>query len=306
MTRRGASLLAAATALAAAVSLLTGCQAAESGRPVVAVTTNILADAVRQIAGDRVEVLDLMPAGADPHSFQISAQEAARMRDAELIVSNGLGLEEGLAQHIEAAAGDGVAVVAAGDAVQTVEWTTEDATGVDPHFWTDPVQMTAALRSVSAAIAEHVPGIDLGTLNSATNAYLGEIAALDADLEARFSAIPQERRALVTNHHVFGYLAKRYGFTVVGAVIPSGTTLAAPSASDLDSLAGAIRSTGVTTIFVDSSQPSRLAEVLASEAGLGVAVTPLHTESLSGPGGGAETYLEMMRSNARTIEAGLA
>jgi zinc/manganese transport system substrate-binding protein len=306
MTRRRLPFVGAFTALLVTASLLTGCQAADSSRPVVAVTTNILADAVRQIAGDQVEVLDLMPAGADPHSFQISAQEAARMRDADLVVSNGLGLEEGLAQHIEAASDDGVAVVAAGDAVQTVEWTSEDATGVDPHFWTDPRQMAAALKSVSAAIAEHVSNIDTEALARDTEAYLNEIAALDAELETGFAAIPESRRALVTNHHVFGYLAERYGFTVIGAVIPSGTTLAAPSANDLDSLAGAIRSTGVTTIFVDSSQPSRLAEVLASEAGLGVAVTPLHTESLSGPGGGAETYLEMMRSNARDIRDGLS
>lgn len=304
--RRGLGLLGAVTAVVATSALLTGCQAADPGRPVVAVTTNILADAVRQIAGDQVEVLDLMPAGADPHSFQISAQEAARMRDADLVVSNGLGLEEGLAPHIEAAADDGVAVVVAGDAVQTVEWTTEDATGVDPHFWTDPQQMAAAVESVSAAIAEHVKNVDTETLRRDTDAYLAELAALDAELATGFGAIPEARRALVTNHHVFGYLAKRYGFTVVGAVIPSGTTLAAPSASDLESLAGAIRSTGVTTIFVDSSQPSRLAEVLASEAGLGVAVTPLHTESLSAPGGGAETYVEMMRSNAQSIRAGLA
>ena len=152
MMRRGVPLLGAVVAVIAGASLLTGCQTADSGRPVVAVTTNILADAVRQIAGDQVEVLDLMPAGADPHSFQISAQEAARMRDADLIVSNGLGLEEGLAQHIDAAAGDGVAVVAAGDAVQTVEWTTEDATGVDPHF-SPSRRYFAARRVISSRIA---------------------------------------------------------------------------------------------------------------------------------------------------------
>lgn len=306
MTRRLVSAVGAVAALAAAAALLTGCQASSSGRPVVAVTTNILADAVRQIAGDQVEVLDLMPAGADPHSFQISAQEAARMRSADLIVANGLGLEEGLAQHIRAASDDGVAVVAAGDAVQTVEWATEDATGVDPHFWTEPAQMAAAVTAVSTAIAENVDAIDQDLLAADTAGYLREIAQLDADLDSAFSAIPAERRALVTNHHVFGYLAKRYDFTVIGAVIPSGTTLAAPSASDLDSLADAIRSTGVKTIFVDSSQPARLAEVLASEVDLGVAVTPLHTESLSVAGGGAATYLEMMRSNAQSISAGLA
>jgi zinc/manganese transport system substrate-binding protein len=100
---------------------------------------------------------------------------------------------------------------------------------------------------------------------------------------------------------VFGYLARRYGFEVVGAVIPSGTTLASPSAADLESLATAVRSAGVPAVFADSSQPDRLAHVLADRAGLDVAVVPLHSESLSREGGGAETYLQMMRANADAI-----
>ncbi len=120
-----------------------------------------------------------------------------------------------------------------------------------------------------------------------------------------FASLPAERRALVTNHHVFGYLADRYGFTVIGAVIPSGTTLASPSASDLESLAGAIREAGVPAIFVEAQQPDRLAQVLAEETGLQVDVVPLFSESLSAPGEGAETYLDLMRSNTRAIVAGL-
>lgn len=120
-----------------------------------------------------------------------------------------------------------------------------------------------------------------------------------------FASVPADRRRLVTNHHVFGYLADRYGFRVVGAVIPSGTTLASPSASDLDSLATAVRKAGVPAIFADSSQPDRLAQVLKRESGIDVDVVPLFSESLTPKGQGAATYLQMMRANTEAITKGL-
>jgi zinc/manganese transport system substrate-binding protein len=132
------------------------------------------------------------------------------------------------------------------------------------------------------------------------------LTKLDADMAAAFAALPRERRALVTNHHVFGYLAKRYDFRVIGAVIPGGTTLAAPSAADLRHLSQAINTAAVPTIFAESSQPDRLVQVLASEAGVNVQVRELFTESLTRPGGGAPTYLEMMRANTGRIVQGLA
>lgn len=109
----------------------------------------------------------------------------------------------------------------------------------------------------------------------------------------------------MTNHHVFGYLADRFGFRIVGAVIPGGTTLAAPSAADLRDLATAIEEAGVRTIFAESSQPDRLMQALASEVGIEVEVVELYTESLTPPGEGADTYLTMMRANTERIAQGL-
>lgn len=109
----------------------------------------------------------------------------------------------------------------------------------------------------------------------------------------------------MTNHHVLGYFAQRFGFTVIGAVVPSGTTLAAPSASDLDSLVGAIETARVPAIFVDSSQPERLARVLAEDADVDVRIVQLYSESLSPPGTPGATYLDMMRANAAAIVTGL-
>lgn len=298
MTRR--LRVAAALAVAAGLVVTTaGCSSAGSDRPLVAVTTNVLGDVVAEVVGDAAEVMVLMPAGADPHSFEVSAKEAARLRTADLVVENGLGLEEGVARHVAAAASDGVPVFTAGDHVDALEWTTEDDSGPDPHLWTDPQRMVGVVEALDDGLRD--AGID----PTGTDGYLDELASLDDEMTRAFAGIPEDRRALVTNHHVFGYLADRYGFRVVGAVIPSGTTLASPSAADLRDLASAIDEAGVPTIFADLSQPARLAEVLADEVDVHVEIRSLATESLTADGE-ASTYLGMMRSNTDAIVDGLS
>ena len=298
-------VVAAGVAAALSVGALAACAPASDG-PRIVVTTNILGDVVETLVGDQVEVTTLMQPNADPHSFEISAQQAAAMEGADLVVENGLGLEEGLVQHVETAEAAGVAIVAAGDAVDVLEYSSEDASGDDPHWWTDPTQMLAVVDELEDAIAEHVDGVDVDALTQAADDYRAELEALDADLAQRFEALGADRRVLVTNHHVFGYMAERYDFRIVGAVIPGGSTLAAPSASDLDDLASAITDAGVPVIFAESSQPDRLIQVLAEEAGVDVRVETLFTESLTEPGEGAATYLELMQANVDRIEAALA
>lgn len=294
--------------LGLASATLTGCaQSAGSPatKPTVVVTTNILGDVTQQVLGDQVDVVTLMQPNADPHSFEISAQQAAQMGRADLLVSNGLGLEEGLQQHLDRATAAGAPALVAGEVIDVVPYAAGDAEGTpDPHFWTDPAGVIDVVDALEKA-ALSIDGIDAGKLAASAAAYRTELQDLDADMATAFAAIPAERRALVTNHHVFGYLAKRFDFRVVGAVIPGGTTLAAPSAADLRHLSKAIREAGVPTIFAESSQPDRLVQVLASEAGVDVKVAALFTESLTEPGGGADTYLAMMRANTERIVQGL-
>ena len=289
--------------LSALLVALTGCGGAVSPERSVVVTTNILGDITRNIVGDQAEITVLMGPGADPHSFGISAQQAAQLERAALVVHNGLGLEEGVQRHVDAARTAGVATFAAAEAVDPLPFATDGSP--DPHFWTDPQRVRRVVDLVADQVVEHVDGVDEAAVRRNAARYAAAVEELDAALSAQFGRIPAERRKLVTNHHVFGYLAQRYDFEVVGAVIPSGTTLASPSASDLESLASAVRVAGVPAIFADSSQPDRLARVLADRAGVHVAVVPLHSESLTREGGGAATYLEMMRANADAIARGL-
>ncbi|SDQ27322.1 metal ABC transporter substrate-binding protein [Microbacterium sp. cf332] len=299
--RRAARSLGVVAAVSSVLALA-GCGPAASDRPSVVVTTNILGDIVETIAGDHLDVVTFMPRDADPHSFELSAQDAAALRAADLVVSNGLGLEEGVQHHVDASAGDGVAQFVAGDHVETLEYLDSDA--VDPHFWTDPTQTARVVDALAPMLAE-LSGDGAQRVTDAADAYLAELETVDADLAAGLGSIPAEHRALVTNHHVFGYLARRYDVRILGAAVPGGTTLAAPSASDLQELVAAIDEAGVRTIFADSSQPDRLMRVLADEAGRDVSVVPLLTESLAPDGQPGDTYLDMMRQNLQRITDGL-
>lgn len=293
--------------VAAALLALTACSNAGADRGGIVVTTNILGDLTRAVAGDAVEVTVLMQANADPHFFALSAQQAARLERASLIVYNGLGLEESVLRNVEAAEKAGVAAVSVGAAIDPIDYSADEANGgPDPHFWTDPRRVRKAVEVIRDRIVERVDGVDAAAVRAGADRYLTELDGLDRWMTERFTTIPAERRKLVTNHHVFGYLAQRFGFEVVGAVIPGGTTLASPSPSDLAALAGTVRAAGVSAIFADSSQPDRLARVLAEQAGVHVRVISLYTESLTEPGGGAGTYLEMMRADTESIVRGLA
>lgn len=281
-----------------------GGNGAPGDKPSIVVTTNILGDVVSTIVGDAAEVKVLMPAGADPHSFAVSAQDALSMQNADLLVTNGMNLEEGLTANLDAAKNAGTRTFIAGDHIEVLQYSGE-AIGDDPHFWTDPTQMTKVVDALEKELTTNVPAIDAATISANAKKYRDELTALDAHMSANFSTIPAKSRALVTNHHVFGYLAKRYDFKVVGAVIPGGATLASPSASDLSDLAEAVREAGVPAIFTDSSQPDRLVQALAQHTGVKVDVVSLYSESLAEPASEAGTYLDMMRVNTRLITQSL-
>ncbi|MFJ3981111.1 zinc ABC transporter substrate-binding protein AztC [Streptomyces fungicidicus] len=316
MTRAGRTLLRLRRLAAALTALLcagtaTAC-ASPDERPRVVVTTNILGDVTREIVGAEADVTVLMKPNADPHSFGLSAVQAAEMENADLVVFNGLGLEENVLRHVEGAREAGVATFGVGEAVDPLTFRAPDGGGPereggqpDPHFWTDPDRVRKAAGLIADEVVEHVGGVDEKTVRRNAARYDRQLAALTAWMETSFDRIPEDGRALVTNHHVFGYLADRFGFRVIGAVVPSGTTLASPSSSDLRSLTEAMREAGVRTVFADSSRPTRLADVLRGELGGRVEVIELYTESLTAEGEGADTYLRMMRANTTAVTDGL-
>jgi zinc/manganese transport system substrate-binding protein len=321
--------LAAGAALVPAVAACgDGGGADAGGGPTVVVATTILADIASDLVGDEAEVQVVMPANADPHGFQPSARQAAEMREADLLVVNGGGFEPGLEDTVRSAADDGVDVFEAIDHVPSLEAPDgEHGAGegdeadegdegggdeggdghddVDPHFFTDPARMAMAAEALADALTDAVPDLDTAAFREQAGATVADLRALDAEVERTLAVVPAERRKLVTNHDVFAYLADRYGFEVVGAVIPSVTTQGSASAGAIDELAATVRAEGVPAVFADTSSPEDLADALAREAG-GVEVVALYSESLGEPGSEADTYADLMRTNATRIAEALA
>lgn len=301
--RPAALVLAALAALVATTAA--GCGAGgpvgTGTGPQVVVTTTILGDVARHLVGDDAAVTVLMPPNADPHEFQASARQAAAMREASALVVNGGGFEAGLDDTVAGARDDGVATFTALDHVEVLR----DGGRVDPHFFTDPARMATAAEALAGFLADEVPGLDTADFRRRAAAYVAELRALDRATEHTLAAVPPDRRTLVTNHDVFRYFADRYGFDVLGAVIPSPTTQAQPSPADLADLARTIRQAGVPAIFADTSAPERLADALAGEVGGDVAVVDLYSESLGPPGSPGDSYAGMVRTNARRIAAAL-
>ena len=330
--RRNPRPLAALSALAVAGALAiaaTACgddgdAAGGSDGPSIVVTTPVLGDVVEQLVGDDAEVTVVMPAGADPHEFQPSARQAAELREADLLVVNGGGFEAGLEDTIHGAEEDGVTVFAAIDHVPTLAGTPhadEEDGGeaaeegedddhadedVDPHFFTDPARMATAAEALAATLADEVPALATDEARDRAAATVADLRTLDAEVETTLAAVPADRRKLVTNHDVFAYFADRYGFEVIGAVIPATTTQAAPSAGEIDDLAATVAAAGVPAVFADTSSPEDLADALAAEVGDDVEVVALYSESLGEPGSGADTYAGMVRTNAERIAGALA
>jgi len=290
-----------ALAAAVALPLLAACGSSETSedqsQSTVVVTTNILGDVVTELIGDQVDVVTLMPVGADPHVFQASAQQVASVVDADALIVNGAGFEEGLDDVIDSAEEDGIATYAATTALS--------ADDVDPHFFTDPVQMAAAVEGIADFLATEVSGLDVAALRQSATDYESELAGLDDDVRVLLEPIPAASRVVVTNHDVGRSFAARYDFEVVGAVIPTGSTADGTSAGQIAELVEVIDAEGVSAIFADASSSTDLAETVALEAG-DVEVIVLYTESLGEAGSGAESYVAMVRTNAERIAAALS
>ena len=270
----------------------------DRGLQVVA-TTSILGDIAANVVGDEGEVEVLIPIGVDAHDFSPSSQQASLLAGADLVVANGLGLEAGLEDVLETVADDGVEVLELAPLVDPIEFRGGGA--ADPHFWMDPIRVGDAAVALGDALDDHRPG---GWQDRAA-AYAAAMSATDQEVAELLSALPGDRREMVTNHEAFGYFAERYGFEILGVVMPGGSTLAEPSSAELAALVDVMEQSGTTTIFAETTEPTTLADAVAAELGKDVEVVELFTESLGAPGSGAETLSEMLLTNAGRISEAL-
>jgi ABC-type Zn uptake system ZnuABC Zn-binding protein ZnuA len=279
---------------------LTGCGSASTGNDSalsVLASTTFLADITRSIAGDRVTVESLLPAGTDPHAYQASPQDMAKLERSKLIITNGAGYEQFLKPLLENA-GTKKTVIEAAAGLGPRE---DAALGIDPHMWLDPNLVITYAENIRKALTDYDPaGAAVYQANS--DAYVSKLQELDGWIKTQVAQIPADRRLLVTNHEAFGYFADRYGFEVVGSVVPSFSSNAAPSAQQMAGLIDTIKKLKAPAIFLDTADNNTLASQIADETGVMV-IDDLHLESLT-EGAPAATYIDMMKYNvSRIVEA---
>ncbi len=274
--------------------LLLACNGPAGGTPssplrVVAVET-FLADIAQNVAGERLQVQSLLPPGVEPHEYEPSPRDIARVAECDLLIVNGAGLEGFLERLLESAGGRARILVASGVLAES---------GVDPHFWLDPNHVIRYVENIRDGLSQADPeGRALYARNA--EAYIARLQELDRWIAGQVQGIPPERRLLVTDHQVLSYFADRYGLRIVGTLVPGASPEAAPSARQMAQLVEDIRASRAPAIFLETGENSQLARQLAAEAGIRV-VGGLYTHSLSGPDGPAPTYIEMMRHNTRLI-----
>ena len=268
----------------------------------VVATTNILADVVAQIGQDQIELTRLMPTGTDPHSYVATPQDVRRLNEAHVIFLNGLGLEEPL-MPLLANLDREVPLVVVNAGVKPIELSAEgeashELEGTDPHTWFGVPNVQIWVENIHESLSSLDPS-NTDAYTAAAAQYAEILERLDAELRAELDTIPSEKRKLVTDHRSLGHLADEYGLQIIGAVVPSLSTMAAPSARDLAALHDQIEETGVRAIFMGTSVNSETAGQLALDLGIPVAL--LYTGSLSERDGPAPSYVELMRYDIGVI-----
>ena len=299
--------------------------AAEEALPTIVVTTSIWSDVVQNVVGEDANVETIIPIGADAHDFAPSSQQVAMIQTADLVVANGLGLEEGLEDVLEAAEADGVNVLEVAPLVEPIPFALgdeddhghddedgdrsdeegehgQDHDGDDPHVWMDPDRVARAAIEIAEALNALYASIDWMTR---AEGYAEELRATGVEAQQMLSVVAEDQRKLVTNHEALGYFADRFEFEVVGVVFPGGSTLSDPSSAELSELVETMEDEGVSTIFGETSSASALAEAVAAEVGDDVEVVELYTESLGEPGSGAKTVIGMTLTNAERVAGSL-
>jgi ABC-type Zn uptake system ZnuABC Zn-binding protein ZnuA len=290
-----------------ALLLLAGCGSSSggSGLRVVATTTQI-GDWTRAVGGGDVAVHQILQPNTDPHEYEPRPQDVEATAGAKVVFENGDELDHWMGKVVSQAGGD-PRVLVLGDRVpirRPGEASGPEASRFDPHWWHDPRNAEAAVRSIRDGLAAADPAHRAAYARRAA-AYLRRLRALDTPLAACFARLPRAERMLVTDHDAFGYFAHRYGLDVVGAVIPSQTTQAQPSAGATARLIRLIRREHVRAVFPESSINRRLADTIARETGATSQYT-LYGDTLGPAGSAGATYFGMEQANADAIVRGLS
>jgi zinc/manganese transport system substrate-binding protein len=266
----------------------------------VVASFSVLGDLAREIGGDRVIVTTIVGPNGDVHVFHPAPADARTLGNAKLLVINGLGLE-GWIPRLRAASGFRGVVVTASKGVKPIEMLERSKAVTDPHAWQSLPNGKLYVANIRDGLIQADPE-DKATFEANAAKLIADIDQLDAEVRAAVARIPPERRKIITTHDAFGYFGGTYGFEFIA---PEGvSTESEPSAQDVAKIIRQIKAEKIPALFLENVTDPRLLNQIANETGAAIGGT-LYSDSLSKPDGPASTYLDMFRSNIRTLMAAL-
>jgi len=287
--------------------LLLSCNREEENRKITVITTtSFVTDTVSRIAGDRVELINLIEYGQDPHSYEPSPRDIARVENADIIFVNGFDLEEGLLNIFESVNGSKIVELSSTvDFIESPE--EEDHHGIDPHTWMSPLNVIKWSETAAESLIK-INGVNKEYYEANKSDYIRELIDLHEKIQNKLSVIDVEQRVMITDHDSLAYFAREYNFKIPGTIIPGTSSNSDTSARALIDLIKLIERTGVQTIFIgETAGPdmAKLTENIRSELNSPVKIVKLKSGSLDKPGTGADTYLDYMDYNTDLILNGL-
>jgi ABC-type Zn uptake system ZnuABC Zn-binding protein ZnuA len=291
--------------LAAAVAVLAtlaGCGAGPGGGGkslTVVATTTQAADVVRAVGGQRVEVRGILRPNSDPHEYEPRPSDARSLQGAKLVVRSG-GELDGWLGGLLSSVGGHLPTLTLIDSVKP----RRTGSGLDPHWWQDPTNGALATAAVRDALVRADPA-GRATYRRNAASYMARLRALDRSIAACIAKLPPAGRKLVTSHDALGYYARRYGLRVIGALIPSLSTNAQPSARDVERLVSQIKRERVEAIFPESSLNPKLERAVSRETGARVG-RALWADSLGPKSSSGATYVGSLEANTAALVSGLS
>jgi zinc/manganese transport system substrate-binding protein len=300
---RNASFWTRAAALV--LTLAIGGHAGAAAKVKAVASFSILGDMVREVGDDRVEIVTLVGADGDVHTYEPNPRDAKAVSEAKLLVVNGLGFEGWIPRLVDAAHFRGTLVVAS-NGVKPRQITKESGNAAqvitDPHAWQSLVNGRTYVENIRDGLSAADPeGKPIYEANATR--YIAAIDQLDADIKATIGRLPPERRRIITSHGAFGYFGAEYGLQFMA---PEGVgTDSRASAKDVAKIIRQIRADRIPAVFIENITDHRLLDQIARETGAKIG-GELYSDALSGPGGPAATYLDLVRHNVAALTAALA
>ncbi|MCH7713802.1 MAG: zinc ABC transporter substrate-binding protein [Chloroflexi bacterium] len=283
--------------LSATVLLLSGCYGAQADSvardgdtdPIVVVATiPLLADLAKNVGGSLVETHSVVPPGADAHSYQTTPGDSVVISQADLTISNGAGFDDSLIPVLESARPKGAIHVVASEGLDGQSRSEIEG---DPHFWQDPLLAIRYVERIRDGLAQADPG-NAAHYKKRAQDYTARLRELDREIAGLLDQVPPGRRILITHHQAFSHLAQRYGWQTM-ALAPGDAGSVTPQA--IIQASQIVKDAGLPSVFVEARFRSTALEQVARDAG--IMVSPIY----AGLGGEANTYVEMMRFNARSL-----